>query len=117
MRDRQVLIVGYKGEIGSFILNGLLRVMPKALDIWCVDVNETEGETVERIKIADVIFLCVPIDVTLEWLVTYKMLLSKKMLLEQCSLKELVYKSKDIEDLDIRSMYILFRPSSISFDL
>jgi prephenate dehydrogenase len=34
------------------------------------------------------------------------------MLLEQCSLKEWVYKSKDIEDLDIRSMHILFRPSS-----
>ena len=25
------LVVGYKGQIGSFILNGLLRMMPKAL--------------------------------------------------------------------------------------
>jgi len=30
---KRPLVVGYKGEIGSFILNGLLRIMPKALDI------------------------------------------------------------------------------------
>ena len=29
---RAPLVVGYKGEIGSFILQGLLRHMPKALD-------------------------------------------------------------------------------------
>ena len=43
------LVCGYKGEIGSFILSGLLKVMPKALDIWCVDVNETESEVIDRI--------------------------------------------------------------------
>ena len=35
------LVVGYKGEIGSFILQGLLRTMPKALDILCYDILDT----------------------------------------------------------------------------
>ena len=108
---KQPLVVGYKGEIGSFILNGLLRVMPKALDIWCVDVNETEDEVKERIERSDVIFLCVPMNVTLDWIVTYKKLLRKKMLLEQCSLKEEICNSHIVNGLDIRSMHILFRPS------
>ena len=108
---KQPLIIGYKGEIGSFILNGLLRIMPKALDIWCVDVNETEKEVQERIKIADVVFLCVPMNVTTDWILPYKKLLSNKMVVEQCSLKEWIYKDKRINDLDIRSMHILFRPS------
>jgi len=105
------MIIGYRGEIGSFLLSGLLRVMPKALDIWCVDINETEEEVKERIEKSDVIFLCVPMNVTLDWIVTYKMLLCKKMLLEQCSLKEDICKDERLKGLDIRSMHILFRPS------
>lgn len=108
---KQPLVVGYKGEIGSFILNGLLRVMPKALDIFCVDVNETEEEVKERIEKSDVIFLCMPMNITLDWLVTYKELLCNKMLLEQCSLKEWLCNDMSVKDLDIRSMHILFRPS------
>jgi hypothetical protein len=65
---KQPLVIGYKGEVGSFVLGGLLRIMPKALDIWCVDVNETKREVEQRIKISDVIFLCVPLQMTLEWL-------------------------------------------------
>jgi prephenate dehydrogenase len=102
------LVIGYKGEIGSFMLNGLLRVMPKALDIWCVDVRETEEEVKDRIGKSDVIFLCVPLNVTMNWLESHKEMLQGKVIVEQCSLKE------DIgifEDLDIRSMHILFRPS------
>lgn len=105
------LTIGYKGEIGSFILNGLLRIMPKALDIWCVDVNETEKEVIERIKIADVIFLCVPMSITIDWLVSHKELLKDKMIIEQCSLKEWIYEDERVRGLDIRSMHILFRPS------
>ena len=81
------MIVGYRGEIGSFILNGLLRVMPKALNIFCSDVNESEDEVVERIEKSDTIFLCVPMNKTIDWIVRYKELLKGKTILEQCSLK------------------------------
>jgi len=126
---KQPLVVGYKGEIGSFILNGLLRIMPKALNIWCVDVNETKEEVEERIKKSDVIFLFVPIKKTISWLVinNEKDLLKGKVIIEQASLKEWIYDEikKDeeskiaafytdlsaLKDIDIRSMHILFRPS------
>ena len=108
---KQPLVVGYKGEIGSFILNGLLRIMPKALDIWCVDINETEEEVTERIKKSDVIFLCVPLQDTEGWLLKYKEQLSGKKIIEQCSLKEWIYESHKLRDLDIKSMHVLFRPS------
>ena len=65
---KQPLVIGYKGEIGLFILMGLIKIMAKALDIWCVDINETKEEVEQRIKIADTIFLCVPLETTLEWL-------------------------------------------------
>jgi len=104
------LVVGYKGEIGSFILNGLLRVMPKALNIWCVDVNETEAETKYRIKRSDVIFLCVPLKDTLPWLIINKPLLKGKIIIEQTSLKGWL-NHKVVRDLDVISMHILFRPS------
>jgi prephenate dehydrogenase len=103
------LIVGYKGEIGSFILNGLLRIMPKALNIFCVDVNESEEEVKERIAQSDVIFLCVPIDMTANWIEEHKGLLKGKVIIEQCSLKEDILSRSC--DLDVRSMHILFRPS------
>jgi prephenate dehydrogenase len=103
--------VGYKGEIGSFILNGLLRVMPKALNIWCVDVNETEEEVIERIKVSDTVFLCIPMSKTVDWLMIHKGLLRGKVIVEQCSLKEWVYNEGSLKELDIRSMHVLFRPS------
>jgi prephenate dehydrogenase len=105
------MIVGYKGEIGSFLLNGLLKVMPKALDIVCVDINETEDEVKERIAKSDVIFLCVPLDLTIDWIVAHKDMLKGKMVIEQCSLKEWSLNDERFEGLDIRSMHILFRPS------
>lgn len=105
------LVVGYKGEIGSFILNGLLRVMPKALNILCVDINESEEEVAERIKMSDTIFLCVPMDKTVNWLVRHRELLKGKMVIEQCSLKEWVYEDWRTVGIDIKSMHILFRPS------
>jgi prephenate dehydrogenase len=107
----QIMVVGYKGEIGSFILNGLLRVMPKALNIWCVDINETEEETIERIRISDTIFLCIPMEKTIDWLMAHKELLKGKVVVEQCSLKEWVYNEEMLKELDIRSMHVLFRPS------
>jgi len=105
------LVVGYKGEIGSFILHGLLRVMPKALDILCVDVNETEEEVFDRIEAADVIFLCVPIKETVEWLTQHRELLRGKVVIEQCSLKGDVVAEAKLGGLDVKSMHILFRPS------
>lgn len=114
------LVVGYKGEIGSFILQGLLRIMPKALYIWCYDINETEKERKERIKKADVIFLCVPIQDTIDWLIKYQKLLTGKTVIEQCSLKSFLYDSKRMPvvkgtfavSYNLLSMHILFRPSS-----
>ena len=108
---KQPLVVGYKGEIGSFIINGLLRVMPKALDIWCVDINETEEEVADRIKNSDTIFLCIPLQDTMGWLLKYKILLKDKVILEQCSLKEWLYNHDSLKDLTILSMHILFKPS------
>jgi len=105
------LIIGYKGEIGSFILTGLLRIMPKALNIWCVDTNETEEEVIERIKVSDVVFVCVPMEKTVDWIMQYRNLLRNKIIVEQCSLKEWIYDDPRIRNFDIRSMHILFRPS------
>ena len=104
------LVIGYKGEIGSFILQGLLRTMPKASNIWCYDINETEQERVNRIKKADVIFLCIPLEITSCWFDVYRKLLKDKTIIEQCSLKEMIkIKHKDFKLL---SMHILFRPSA-----
>jgi prephenate dehydrogenase len=108
------LVVGYKGEIGSFILNGLLRVMPKALNVWCVDVHENHAETVDRIMKSDYIFLCVPIEKTIMWIKKYRNLLRGKVIYEQASLKKWIYDelNESALRLDVRSMHILFRPSS-----
>jgi len=105
------LVVGYKGEIGSFILKGLLRVMPKALDIWCIDANETAAEVTERIKKSDVIFLCVPIRDTVDWISEYREVLKDKVIIEQSSLKEGVCNNMGVQQFDVRSMHIMFRPS------
>jgi prephenate dehydrogenase len=85
--------------------------MPKALNIWCVDINETEEETIDRIKISDTLFLCVPMSKTVDWLLNYKSLLEGKTIIEQCSLKEWICNDERLKGLDIRSMHILFRPS------
>jgi prephenate dehydrogenase len=104
-------VVGYKGEIGSFILGGLLRRMPKALDIWCVDINETQEEVEHRIKVSDIIFLCTPLEITVPWLIEHKALIGARPVIEQCSLKEWIFENEALKGLDIRSMHILFRPS------
>lgn len=103
------LVVGYKGEIGSFLLQGLLREMPKASDIWCFDINATMGEMQERFQKSDVIFLCVPIEATRNWLFQWQHALAGKVILEQCSLKGPVLHG--FEQLTILSMHLLFRPS------
>lgn len=106
------LVIGYKGEIGSFILQGLLRVMPKALNIWCYDINETEQEKIDRITKADVIFLCVPLDKTIDWFQRYSKFLKGKTVIEQCSLKEMLFKKIKPNGFTLLSMHILFRPSA-----
>lgn len=111
MKIKKPLIVGYKGEIGSFILNGLLKVMPKALDIWCVDVNETEEEVKDRIGLSDVIFLCIPMKGTIEWLCKHKDILKDKIVIEQASLKEWIYNDERVKEIDLRAMHVLFKPS------
>ncbi len=112
MRFNNPLVVGYKGEIGAFILNGLLKTMPKASDIWCFDVNDSEAYKIKRLKKSDHIFLCVPIKDTVKWLVKYKQHLKGKTILEQASLKEWIYDSKKIAGLKLVPMHILFRPSA-----
>jgi len=105
------LVVGYKGEIGSFILGCLIKNMDKAVDISCFDINETEDERLERINKSNFIFLCVPIQETVSWLLKYKDNLKGKIVVEQCSLKEFVLNDKRLKSLNILSMYFLFRPS------
>lgn len=105
-----MLVCGYKGEIGSFILSGLLKIMPKTLDIWCVDINKNESEVIKRIQKSDTIFLCIPMDKTADWLWQYRVLLQDKTIIEQTSLKEWLLGGQ-MTGLDIRSMHILFRPS------
>lgn len=110
------LVVGYKGEIGSFILQGLLRTMSKASNIWCYDINETRDEQRERINKADVIFLCVPMQETLNWFYDNQEFLQNKIIIEQCSLKEkicneLMFREKGF-GFTLLSMHILFRPSA-----
>jgi len=105
------LVVGYKGEIGSFILQGLLRTMPKASNIWCYDINETKQERRDKIIKADIIFLCIPIEKTVAWFKSYKSLLKNKVVFEQCSLKGLIYNNIKNPNFILLSMHILFRPS------
>ncbi len=108
------LVVGYKGEIGSFILQGLLKTMPKASNIWCYDIGETEKERTERIIKSDVIFLCVPIQDTIKWLWKNALILEGKTIIEQCSLKSFIYEDVLVKkrDFTLLSMHILFRPSA-----
>jgi len=108
------LIVGYKGEIGSFILSGLLKTMPKALDILCYDTNENANEKIERIKKSDTIFLCLPINKTIKWFCEHYHLLKDKTIIEQCSLKGFLYNEHIIKEnklFNLLSMHILFKPS------
>ena len=106
------LVVGYKGEIGSFILQGLLRTMPKASNIWCFDINDTEKEKLDRIKKCDIIFLCVPLEETIHWLLKYKKYFKNKIIIEQTSLKSTIFENTNLKNLNIWSMHILFRPSA-----
>jgi prephenate dehydrogenase len=103
------LVVGYKGEIGSFILQGLLKIVPKALNIWCFDINETEKEKIDRIKKSNIIFLCVPLQDTVNWLVKYQKHLKGKIVIEQTSLKSWIDNKPKL--FTLLSMHILFRPS------
>lgn len=103
------LVVGYKGEIGSYLLNGLLKQMPKALDILCFDVNETPEEKKKRIEQSDCIFLCVPLNITKNWLKFWEPELGDKLIFEQCSLKSALYRK--YKNLNLFPMHLLFRPS------
>lgn len=106
------LVIGYKGEIGSFLLQELLKKMPKANNIWCTDVNNTEKEIVDRIKKSDVIFLCVPINKTVDWFHKYKRFLKNKLVIEQTSLKTHIFTpSEKWFGLKIVHMHLLFKPS------
>ena len=107
------LVIGYKGEIGSFILKGLLRVMPKALNILCYDLFETKAEKINRIKKSDIIFLCVPLENTVDWFAKYGKYLEGKTVIEQCSVKGILFESRRfaICYYKLLSMHILYRPS------
>ena len=107
------LVVGYKGEIGSFILQCLLKKMPKAKNIWCFDINDAEEDKIERIQKADIIFLCIPLEMTGDWFLQYRDHLKGKVVVEQCSLKSSInWNSPLMEGITFIHMHILFRPSS-----
>lgn len=106
------LVVGYKGEIGRFILACLLEDMPKANDILCVDINNSDEDLLERIEKTDSIFLCVPLQATEAWLQRYHGALKGKLIVEQSSMKAFLYENPRFADLRFLSMHLLFRPSA-----
>ncbi len=106
------LVVGYKGEIGRFILLGLLEDMPKANDIFCVDVNNSDDDVLERIEKSDTIFLCVPLQATATWLRKFRPALKGRIIAEQSSIKSFLYEDPEFADLRFLSMHLLFRPSA-----
>ncbi len=109
---RAPLVVGYKGEIGRFLLAGLLEDQPKANDIYCVDVNNSEEDVRERIEKSDFIFLCVPLQYTASWLGTYGDCLGNAVVVEQCSVKSFLYDLPEFASVKLLSMHLLFRPSA-----
>lgn len=113
---KKPLVVGYRGEIGSYLLQGLIKYMPKALDINCVDIHETKAERNVRVMESDVIFLCTPIEKTLDFFEENKGYLKGKIVVEQTSLKSTLYKAPGFNakthECKILSMHILFRPSA-----
>lgn len=106
------LVVGYKGEIGRFILAGLLEDQPKANDIFCVDVSNSDEDVRERIQKSDFVFLCVPLQHTLVWLEHFYDDLTDKVIVEQCSVKSFLYEEDRFKHLRLLSMHLLFRPSA-----
>lgn len=108
---RAPMVVGYKGEIGRFILSGLLEHLPKANDIHCTDVSNSDEDVIERLDKAHFVFLCVPIQETAAWLRRFGPHLQGKTVVEQCSVKGFLYEDSAFDDLNLLSMHLLFRPS------
>jgi prephenate dehydrogenase len=106
------MVVGYKGEIGRFILAGFLEHLPKANDIFCTDVNNSDEDVIERLNRADYLFLCVPLQVTRDWLVRFLPHLGGKVVVEQTSVKSFLYDDPALEGISFVSMHLLFRPSA-----
>ena len=110
------LIVGYRGEIGSYLLAGLIKYMPSATNILCFDQAEDEYERKDRIDRADVIYLCIPLHETVYFFKDYHTLLQGKTVVEQSSLKGIVYQNSNFKSytkgINVLSMHILFRPSA-----
>ena len=106
------MVVGYKGEIGRFILAGLLEHLPKANDIHCTDVSNSKQDVVERLEKADYVFLCVPLQFTSDWLAEFHPHLKGKTVVEQCSVKSFLYEDHSFDGLNLLSMHLLFRPSA-----
>lgn len=110
------LVVGYRGEIGRYILNGLIDYIPSATNILCFDVNDSAEDQAEKIRKADVIFLCVPIHLTVDFIVLWNYQLKGKVIVEQTSLKGVLYSDPRFKNImpgiDLLSMHVLFRPSA-----
>ena len=106
------MVVGYKGEIGRFILAGFLEHLPKANDILCTDINNSDEDVIERLEKADFVFLCVPLQATEAWLSRFLPHLAKKTVVEQSSVKSFLYENPAFVQLRFLSMHLLFRPSA-----
>jgi prephenate dehydrogenase len=110
------LVIGYKGEIGRYILDGLLSFFPKADNIWCIDVDSSDSEFRNKLHMSDVVFLCIPLNKTEQWIDKNKSFLRDKIVVEQTSLKTWVPKWKSVLELKYNcklvSMHIMFRPSA-----
>jgi len=105
-------VAGYRGKVGSYILNGLIKYLPTAVNIYCFDTGDTAEDIYKRIKDSDIIFNCISFEETLNFLEFHKEDLKNKIVIDQSSWKTDVFnwnmKNKDIR---IEYMHILFDPS------
>ena len=110
---KKYCVAGYRGIIGSYILRGLLKHLPVAVDIQCFDIYDTEEDKLKRIKESDVIFNCVSFNHTMPFLEKYKEQLKGKIVVDQTSWKSEVYAwSKKNYDVKVYFMHILYNPET-----
>ena len=110
---KKYCVAGYKGIIGSYILNGLIKYLPTASDILCFDVYDKPEVALAKIDEADVVFNCVSFNNTIDFLNLYNINLRGKILIDQTSWKTDVYEwSKMNPEVMVYFMHILYNPDN-----